>query len=445
MKSFITFVVVCLLSFESAVCATVDIKVKSQPGDSELHPQLMVHNLGLFDLLADENGDYSVAVDIASPVYATLYYDDVIRSLIWLRPGDRLVLVPDRQSGNVEIDGGNADINRFLNGSGYRFASINDTGRDEDDFLLFTDSINDANQRLLRSTSLPAEFKEQESQRIFYENVLAMSFYPEFHPRLKPDSTYSVSDNFYRKLKEVTRYDSALLASKQYSDYIINSLGLLSRYEYPGLNGFERFTAYLDSCVNDRAVAQYIFNRRACSVLARNGVESAKQYIEAFPKYVTDSAMTEQFRVLYREVISVSPGQPSPQFDCEAIDGSRRSLKDYAGKWVYIDIWATWCGPCRREIPHLRNLEAKYSGLPIEFVSISSDSDRDAWRKLVTKQNMKGEQLRFDGKDRFMESYKITGIPRFILLDQEGKIVDPDMTRPSDPATVETLDKLLGL
>ncbi len=445
MKSFITLVIVCLLSFEAAVCATVDIKVKLQSGDSELHPQLMVHNVGVFDLLADESGGYSVSVDIDSPVYATLHYYDAIRSLLWLNPGDRLAMTLDRQSGQVEIDGDNADINRFLNDNGYRFASINDTGRDEDDFLFFTDSINDANQRLLSGTSLPAEFKEQESQRIFYENVFALSCYPEFHPRLKPDSTYSVSDNFYRKLSSVARYDSALLVSRQYTDYIINSLGLLSRYKYPGLNGFERLTAYLDSCVKDRAVAQYIFNRRACSVLTRNGIESAKRYIEAFPKYVTDSAMTEQFRVLHREVLSVSPGHPSPQFDCEAIDGSRRSLTDYAGKWVYIDIWATWCGPCRREIPHLKNLEAKYSGLPIEFVSISSDSDRDAWIKLVTKQNMKGEQLRFDGKDRFMESYKITGIPRFILLDQEGKIVDPDMTRPSDPATVETLDKLLGL
>lgn len=58
---------------------------------------------------------------------------------------------------------------------------------------------------------------------------------------------------------------------------------------------------------------------------------------------------------------------------------------------------------------------------------------------------MTGEQLHFDGKDTFCESYKVAGIPRFILIDPEGRIVNPDMTRPSDQATAEAIDKLLKL
>lgn len=76
--------------------------------------------------------------------------------------------------------------------------------------------------------------------------------------------------------------------------------------------------------------------------------------------------------------------KPSPIFEnFENIKGGTTSLKDLKGKYVYIDVWATWCGPCKAEIPHLKSLEEKYQGKNIVFVSISVDSkeDHDAWQK----------------------------------------------------------------
>ena len=116
-----------------------------------------------------------------------------------------------------------------------------------------------------------------------------------------------------------------------------------------------------------------------------------------------------------------------------------------AGKYVYIDVWATWCGPCRGELPHLKKLEHQYKNKNIAFVSISCDQDKAAWEKMVKSEKLGGIQLHNGGDREFMQAYIIKGIPRFILLDREGKIINSDMSRPSDAKTAETFRSLKGI
>ncbi len=140
-------------------------------------------------------------------------------------------------------------------------------------------------------------------------------------------------------------------------------------------------------------------------------------------------------------------GKPSPLFAYENFKGGTTKLEDFKGKYVYIDVWATWCGPCRREIPYLQKLEEAYHGKNIEFVSISVDVKKDykEWRKMVADKSLGGVQLYAD-KDwnsDFIKAYVINSIPRFILIDPKGNIVNADAARPSDPELKEQLDKLL--
>ncbi|EDP95254.1 TlpA disulfide reductase family protein [Kordia algicida OT-1] len=135
-------------------------------------------------------------------------------------------------------------------------------------------------------------------------------------------------------------------------------------------------------------------------------------------------------------------GTPSPTFDYENHKGGKTSLADLKGKYVYIDIWATWCGPCIAQIPALKKVEEEYKDKNIVFVSISVDQNRDAWEKMVTEKSLGGIQLHFGGDQTFSNEYMISGIPRFILLDTEGKVVNPDAPRPSSPKLVELFDEL---
>lgn len=141
-------------------------------------------------------------------------------------------------------------------------------------------------------------------------------------------------------------------------------------------------------------------------------------------------------------------GKPSPDFDYENFKGGKTKLTDLKGKYVYIDLWATWCGPCRTEIPYLQKIEKKYHGKNIEFVSISIDKlkDQEKWRKFVETNNLSGIQLFADRdwESDFVTQYGVTGIPRFILLDPQGNIIESDAERPSSPNLQVQLDSLLN-
>jgi thiol-disulfide isomerase/thioredoxin len=137
----------------------------------------------------------------------------------------------------------------------------------------------------------------------------------------------------------------------------------------------------------------------------------------------------------------------APNFNYENHEGGNTSLESLKGKYVYIDVWATWCGPCRGEIPFLQKAEEKYKGKNIAFVSISVDvvKDHDKWKKFVTDKGLGGIQLIAD-KDwtsDFIKSFNINSIPRFILIDPKGNVVDADAARPSNPKLNEQLDGLL--
>ena len=137
----------------------------------------------------------------------------------------------------------------------------------------------------------------------------------------------------------------------------------------------------------------------------------------------------------------------SPSFDYENHKGGKTKLEDLRGKYVYIDVWATWCGPCRAEIPHLKKIEEKYHGKNIEFVSISVDVDKDhdKWQKFVTEKQLGGIQLFADKNwtSDFIKAFGINSIPRFILIGPDGKVIKADAARPSSASLTELLDGLV--
>ena len=154
----------------------------------------------------------------------------------------------------------------------------------------------------------------------------------------------------------------------------------------------------------------------------------------------------DNYEVEHKNLIGLRKGDPSPKFNYPDKNGKNVSLDDLKGKYVYIDVWATWCGPCKREIPFLKEMDEAYKGKNIAFVSLSIDKmeHKDKWLKMIEDEDLKGIQLLADQdwNSEFVTSYNITGIPRFILLDQEGNIVNSNAPRPSDPMLQDVLSSL---
>lgn len=108
------------------------------------------------------------------------------------------------------------------------------------------------------------------------------------------------------------------------------------------------------------------------------------------------------------------------------INGKPMKLSDFKGKVVYIDFWASWCGPCRRENPNVVNLYKQYKDKGFEVFSVSLDRSRDAWMKAINDDGLIWKSHVSDLKhwgNEAAQLYGVTSIPRTILLDREGKVI----------------------
>ncbi len=116
-------------------------------------------------------------------------------------------------------------------------------------------------------------------------------------------------------------------------------------------------------------------------------------------------------------------GKPAPEFKFPDPDGKEISNTDYKGKILLIDFWASWCGPCRQEIPHVKEVYEKYNSQGIEVLSVSIDSKKEEWLKALNEEKMEWAQiLAPEAGKEIMKEYQFSGIPYLILLDREGNI-----------------------
>ena len=129
------------------------------------------------------------------------------------------------------------------------------------------------------------------------------------------------------------------------------------------------------------------------------------------------------------------------------MDGNDRYLSEFKDKIVYIDIWATWCGPCLQERKHFEALIDKFSDKTedIVFMGISIDTDIRKWRSLVTVKDMKGVQfLSPQGfKSEICQDFGIGMIPRFMIVNKDGEFIEPNAMRPSQEEINDYLDRLI--
>ncbi|WP_432221023.1 TlpA family protein disulfide reductase [Flavobacterium sp. TMP13] len=160
-----------------------------------------------------------------------------------------------------------------------------------------------------------------------------------------------------------------------------------------------------------------------------------------------NTSLTQQFLDEQRNKSELGVGMASPEFkNYINYKGGKSSLSDFRGSYVFIDVWATWCGPCKYEMPFISKVEKAFHGKNIKFIGISVDrlADEKKWREMIVAQKLTGTQLLADNEigSEFIAGYYIQAIPRFIILDKEGKIVSADAPRPSEPELTELLNSL---
>lgn len=399
------------------------------------------------EVAIDAEGNGTIEVNDFTPQYVILQYGRARRTL-YLDPAQDLNI--SFNGGEmwkaINFDGAAAPVNTYLAGK-IKNLTFLDTKLKEDAFILKADSLFNANCEMLMNANLPSTFADKEKTRLKYYTYGMFPMHPMYYVYQTNDSTYVASDAFYNKLQSLITIDSNLLTLPEYKEFLPNAIASMSGkgVTEKADNSTLQFVNYIDANIQDPKIAEFLVNLFVYNNVKSRGLDGADELVTMFNKHVKDSQLTDKFQMLCTQWEKLKAGSPSPSFSCMDIDGKTVSLSDLKGKFVYIDVWATWCGPCRGELPHLKTLEEKYAGKDIYFVSLSCDKNKKAWENMVKKDEMKGVQLHMGTDNPFMDAYLISGIPRFILLDRDGNIISANMSRPSDPKTAEKFNELLKL
>ncbi len=127
----------------------------------------------------------------------------------------------------------------------------------------------------------------------------------------------------------------------------------------------------------------------------------------------------------YVENIELARATMAPVFSLVTLDGQHISMDGLKGKVVLIDFWATWCGPCREALPHIKKISEKFAGQPLVVLSISLDSDEGKWKDFVAKNGMTWLQYRDGGfNGSIARLFGVTAIPATFTIDADGVLED---------------------
>lgn len=298
-------------------------------------------------------------------------------------------------------------------------------------------------QQNLSNASVHQEFATIQKQNILYTMVRLCNLYPNYHSYYtnKNNVTLPEDFNFYAtKISYDKEEDYKQLAT--YRELVFNHF--FGDFNPHKKEETQRLLTELGQLKSENIKSEMAKNLvRYISIKNPNN----RLIYDFSVQHITDTVAKKMIAESFQAVENIYAGADAVPFRFENHKGGFTSLEDLKGKVVYIDVWATWCVPCIKEIPHLQQIEKKFHNKNIVFVSISVDKiqDKEKWHNFVTKQQLSGIQL-FAEKDfesDFAKKYRITAIPRFIIIDAEGKIVSADAPRPSSGKLPELIEQLL--
>lgn len=175
----------------------------------------------------------------------------------------------------------------------------------------------------------------------------------------------------------------------------------------------------------------FLFQNNGCT----EGIERIRSLIE---NRVAASPEKEKVMQLYKEYRPLMKGQPAPLSVLKDPEGGEHTFAEFKGKWLVVDVWATWCSSCLKKMPLFLELAKSYSDRDdIVFITLSIDRSKakERWKKALQKHQMTGLLNLIPDlphSSPFEDAYYVSGVPRYLIIDKEGNLVTAFAPSPGD-------------
>ncbi|MFT2007597.1 redoxin domain-containing protein [Pontibacter sp. 13R65] len=167
----------------------------------------------------------------------------------------------------------------------------------------------------------------------------------------------------------------------------------------------------------------------------------ADSMVTLYSEQLPESKYTAMLNKQLEGLRSTAVGAMAPDFALTTPDGGSIALSSLRGKYVLIDFWASWCGPCRQENPNVVRMYNQYKDKGFEIFGVSLDQSRDKWLAAIEKDKLTWPQVSdLKGwESSAAQLYKVTAIPQTVLIDKEGKIIAKGLRGPDLEAKLASL------
>lgn len=447
-------------------------EIKVEPGTTIIsgqlknfrNSQIILNSSNSSDtIFIKEDGSFEKVITISTSSYFD-FINDNNTLILYLIPEDNLIINADCNQFNktVKFKGKSKEANEYLNNF---INTINTAAINSENFLysselnIFKNSLNELISKLTNNLkdfkNNSKEFKkfaDIEEERIkMLKTSLMISYY---NPILRTDKKNSEFEKELESSIFSVDFNNKILMQfpdfKSFSFNIINYMmnielretkkELKTATEYTKL-----FFEYLKKLFTESEIKDELYYIFIKEFMNFYGAESVYENYETYKSFTSNRQHLSELDKIFEEFSKTAPGKASINWSFPDKNGKIYSLTDFRGKYVYIDVWASWCGPCLRELPFFKNIYEKYKNRNIAIISISVDENRSDWLNKIESEKMPNLQLYAGGwNNDLCNFFKINGIPRFILLDKEGNIINANAERPSGNIENE-LKKLPGL
>jgi len=416
----------------------------------------------------NSEGSFEIACQVKQEGF---YYLSSVRwrARVYLKPADRLQLDIDHKTGDVTFVNGSRE-NQILyqwqqlispiTAYGYNLSTFTTDSIDLNEYIRtyeklqpamadFFRKINNTNPQFVKAFKNAMDIDSQ----LAPVNLLLYLSSKKVNGFRPTQKEFNEVPAFYKQFIQPGKFGNAsilLIGEARQFMYLYAKLNiaLLSREEREKLSQSEKLKLMMNSISND--TLKSLFFNDQMGQMEINNLTEFKEIFEPFKKYAKISPTRETYNSIYGLFSGDTTfiGKSSYNFSLPDTSGKIVSMKDFKNKVVFVDVWATWCGPCRGQFPFLKEIEEEYANnKDLVFVGISLDKVdvKQKWMNMIRKENLGGIQLLDDFGKGFGRKYDIAAIPRFMLIDRHGRWIEIRCPRPEAKEDLKRyLDKALA-